>query len=272
MLELAALCKANGVVTAYLPLWEDLQPEHYELTQYCDVMLLPHCCVAESICRMWGGDSYLPVLMPWDVQQPVTAPRLPLPERLEVFVPMYDAQNARVRIEVFDMLYEVIGACPHAHFTIGIGTGWSMQALEIARRLCKELPYQTTIVRRPDEHTRTQLISRSQLVIQPATYDCLGSIGLEAILLGVPVCAWNIPPNDEYLHDGENALLVHCNRLQPTWLGLGIADDDYTVFGAELVALLHDREFLAKITSNVSVGLRDRKTRFLAGWQTYRDQ
>jgi glycosyltransferase involved in cell wall biosynthesis len=267
-LEMIAIGRRNGARIGYFPFWEDLIPEHAPNVVACDVWLLPHCAAAEGLCQAWGSERITQILIPWHNMRAATTHRR-LSDVLQVMFPLYDGQNTRVHTGVFEIIADVLQSCRNVHVTVCVGTGWHLLARERLRRLQRQFE-QLSVVYRPDAIERAQLLANCDLVVQPANYESLGLIALDAITAGVPVCAWDIEPTNEFLHDGGNAMLVPA-ASKTTWLGMPLVVSDYAVFGEHLRRLLHNKDHLATMTASVSIGLPGREAHFSAGWQAYRN-
>jgi len=256
----------RGIETQLLADWELIQEEDADVVARLDSMILPHRCVAEAMCRwasMIDGHFY-PYLLPWDVQLPITKPQK-FREPEMVYMPLHDSQAAKITLMVFNVLHAILTHMPKVSVTLTGGARWSLKSLRAVNALRRHHGSRIQFIRKPDACRRLQLLTEADVMLWPACYENFGIIGLEAITMGVPVLAWEIPPMTEFLRHNHNAVLVPCD-VQYNWLGVPCVHPDYDAFGRAALSLLQNPQLLATIRATSRKGLQARKDQFMQMW------
>jgi len=261
--------KQMGVVTMLLVDWELLQQEDEPQIRDIDTLILPHRCVAEAVCR-WGSAMpahFYPFLMPWDVLTPVTKPR-EKESAPTIYVPLHDSQAAKSNLAVFNVIHGVLEQMPKVRAIVTGGARWSLRAVRAVRRLKRLHGDRFHFTKQPRPAERLEILGKAHLMVWPACYENFGLVGLDAISMGVPVVAWDVPPLTEFLQNQQNALLVPCQHRH-NWLGVPCAIGDYTTFGRAVVSLLQNSQLLATMRATSRKGLQARKDQFMQMWTTF---
>jgi len=263
-----AWTKDHGIETILLAIWDELTAKHEVSAQMFDSIVFPYNCAANAVCKAWGGTGteWRPRLAPWDVPIPLGESR-PLPDTLTVFVPLFDSQPSRSSLPVFNVMEAIVRAMPEVHFIVASGTRWALRATRWMRRLCKIYPGRFRWVKQPNRLQRLSLYGASQLTLWPAVREGLALVGLASLCMGVPVVAWDIPPQNEYLHQNKNALLLPCD-IQENWLGVPEAVVNWETMLADTLSLLQNRQLLQRMRLQTRIGLDARKQEFQASWES----
>jgi len=259
----------RGIQTILLAVWEKLAPMHKEVIAKFDTVVFPYACAGEAVCRACGGtgSAFRARIAPWDVPIPFGTNSRIICDKIDIFVPLYDSQAKRNQRLLFDALESIVETEERARFTIASGTGWSLWAIRRLRQLCKTHPDQFICVERPTAMQRLSLYNTSCLTCWAAHYESLALIGLTSLCMGVPVLAWDIPPQNEYLRHKRNSLLLPCD-LESNWLGMPNAVGNYALLIEALLSLLQNPRTLWKMKQATKEGLAVRKQQFQQTWES----
>jgi glycosyltransferase involved in cell wall biosynthesis len=131
--------------------------------------------------------------------------RLGLTERDEVVVTVGRQEFQKGHRHLLDAFAKVIEARPHALLLIAGREGHASRDLE-ARIVQLGLEERVTLLGHRDDVA--DVLAASDLFVFPSLYEGLGGALIEAIALGLPIIASDIPALREVVRQGENADLV----------------------------------------------------------------
>jgi len=262
-------CREHGIETVLLVVWDELLPHHKHAVCCIDSLVFPHRCACEAVCRRWSSADthFYPYIAPWSAPLPICENATGSGgSTLSIFLPLHDSQTGRSDLEVLSIGEHIVRSVPDVRFTISSGAQWTLQALRRVRTLCKRYPERFIRVVKPNLVRQVGLYGTSQLVLWPAKHEGLATVGLMALHMGVPVLAWDIPPQNEYLRAKENAILVPCN-MRSNWLGVPQAMPDWRRFLQHTLMLLQSRRVLRRMKQHTDIGLQARKQMFQQTWE-----
>jgi len=263
-----AWCSDAGIVPITMAIWDELSPKHAAAVQASEIVLFPHKCMAEAVCAEWGGPEaeFQPIEIPWDVPIPLAEPK-PIPNDVTVFVPLYDSQPGRSNIKVFWIIEHMLKTTSDTKFIVASGARWSYRATRAMKTLAKRYPERVRWVKKPNPLQRLSLYSSSQVTLWVAGYEGMATIGLESLCMGVPVIAWDIPPQNEYLLHNRNSVLMPCD-IRENWLGVPEAVNNWRVMRETVEDVLQNRPLLRTMRTHTQDGLKARKQVFLETWDS----
>jgi len=255
-----------GVRTTILVNWEVLLPTDRAGFTSFDNVIFPFRCVAKAIQKHWPAKLPPSVVMPWDVPVGLTTrDPLELRDTACAYFPLYDTQPGRCDQSIFALMQRVLLELENTRVLIACGGGWSQSSKRALRQLHKKFGDRVEIVMRPNILQRLLLFARADLTVWPSRFESFALIGLYSLCMGTPVLSWDIRPQNEYLENQQNAILIPA-RTRDNWLGVPEVTGRYQDMADGLVGTLRDGALLAKMKKNTTTGLASRRKQFEAGW------
>jgi glycosyltransferase involved in cell wall biosynthesis len=188
-----------------------------------------------------------------------------VPGQLRLFTSLYGAQLKRVELAAVLMLADMCAEFPEVHVTIACSKGLAPYTIRDLREYAKQFGTRWTVKHDCPWQEQTLLIADSDLTVWPAKYDGIGLLGLTSLYMGTPVVAWDVPPMNEHLSPGANALLVPC-ELDYNWLGVPHAIPDYEEFVRVLRWIISKPAVLADLRKKTHDRLLEQRKAFAVGW------
>lgn len=247
----------QGVKSVYVVMWERFV-DYEKSARIADVLVAPTAgCYQLLQNRGYANKTvYIPWMVPIHTSKPPSngkpikllfAQGLPEPRRRGDFV--FRAVNQMLK-EDRDLELAV-------HY---VGHLLPRDRLEMNR-----LP-EVQLMANPDSVTHNHALRMADLFLWPTTREGLGLMGLEAIAVGTPVVAYDVPPLGEYLAHGVNASLAKCSLH---WFRDGVpeVEQDEVAYQSYLGALRYALDNLNELKHRVFQGLENRQLRFNQSWQ-----
>lgn len=249
--------------------WDTVRESLKECYQMADEVICPSAQGTELLRENWGLRNCRHI--PWDNGLPATRKAdLVDPTRVRILFPMHGWQAGTTHAEILNVIWRTLHRCPFADITLLYGArSFNTNGFKAIKKISKT--FLSTGQFRPVSDrrlTRAETLlhyARSDLVAWAAEQEGLAMIGLDALAMGTPVLAYDVAPQNEYLHDRKNALLVPC-ELKYNWLGVPWAQPNDGEFEEHLTGLIGRPRELNELRRFTRFGMAARRDRFLAGW------
>jgi glycosyltransferase involved in cell wall biosynthesis len=189
------------------------------------------------------------------------------PDCINLFLSLYGAQLERIDPVVIPLIAKVIEGNPAVKIHIMYSKGIASPTLRTMKHLTKKFAGRWKITRADHWADHATAMLNADLTLWPAKWDGLGLIGLTSLHMGTPVFAWDLPPFNEHLSGGFNALLVNC-EIEYNWLGVPKARPNYQEFERVLSWILDSKAALKELKCNTHKRLEEWDTEFHKGLET----
>ncbi|MFV2000830.1 MAG: glycosyltransferase [Acidimicrobiia bacterium] len=130
---------------------------------------------------------------------------LGIPEAAEVVVTVGRQEYQKGHRYLIEAFAGVVASRPDARLLIAGREGHSTAALQ---SLINELDLGSVVTLLGHRSDVPEVLAASELFVFPSLYEGLGGALIEALALGLPVVATDLPALREVVHEGENAILV----------------------------------------------------------------
>ena len=263
--------KARGVATWWFVAWDELLPRHQEIAQKVSRIISPYDCVTRAIQQTWGNKIRFAELA-WDTGLPITIKQdLVDPPWINVLFPLMDSQAKRSDQRIINIIANILKGNDKVKATVVTGTNWNLAAKDLLKWLKKTYPDRVTLINASANLKRCKMYAAHDLTVWSSKYEGIGTVGIDSLCMGTPVFAWNTSPQNEYLYDGKNALLVQA-AVKDNWLGVPEIVPSWQNFEDALSRLLQSEDRLAKIRKFSSYELDKRRVDFHRGWNALWDE
>ena len=256
----------KSIVTIALAPWDCLPGYTRNSFKICAHVVSP--CVENSKTLQREANIRDVSTIQWDSPIPITK-KIPSdidPARPKVLIPLHSSQGLRCDL---DALYEIIlgiqNKSPHAVITISHSPKsmpWSCKK-SLSKFITKNKSINSVI----DETTCTSslvLYGQNDIVLWPAEIEGFGLVGIEALYMGTPVIAYDIPPISRIIEDGVNGRLVPCNSGGSRG-GVMYAEPDPAAFIEIATDSINNK--IVALNKNTSSGRRAARSLFLSQWK-----
>ncbi|GMQ94841.1 MAG: hypothetical protein BMS9Abin12_2351 [Acidimicrobiia bacterium] len=130
---------------------------------------------------------------------------LRIPQTAEVVVTVGRQEYQKGHPYLIEAFAGVVASRPNARLLIVGREGHSTAALE---RLITEFDLDSVVTLLGHRSDVAEVLAASDLFAFPSLYEGLGGALIEALALGLPVVATDLPALREVVHEGENAVLI----------------------------------------------------------------
>lgn len=259
----------HGAKIVVLASWDTVREDLKECYQMADMVVCPSGQGTALLRESLGLKNCAHI--PWDNGLPATrkAGRID-PQRVKVLFPMHGWQGGVTSPDVLNVVWRTLHKCPFADATLlynpkSFNTAAHKGIKRIARTFGASGQFRAVPERDLAPGDALAHYARHDLVAWAAEQEGLAMVGLDALAMGTPVLAYDVAPQNEFLHDGKNAVLVPC-ELKYNWLGAPWAQSDTEAFETHLTGLLEDDAALSALRRFTRYGMAARRERFAMGW------
>jgi hypothetical protein len=265
----AAAAKAWCRIVLLAP-WDTLQESLVACYKMADVVVSPVQQGVQALREFWSLKQAR--YIPWDNGLPITRkPRQIDPLRVKVLVPMHGWQAGSTSPAVLNVIWHVLHQCPFVDITLVYGAkSFNTSGFKAIRAIGKTFGASGQFRATSDSGiTRDDLLmlyGRHDLTVWASEQEGLGCVGLDSLTMGTPVIAWDVAPQNEFLSDQKNSVLVPC-QLKYNLIGVPWVTTDTNAFETRLIELLHDTDLLSDLRRFTRYGLAARRDKFSSGWK-----
>lgn len=247
--------------------WEQIQQYDEKSLSYYSNIITPTLMQAMLLRDRFKLENV--DVIPYNANLPITHKLGTVePGKIRLFMSLYGSQLKRVELSAVLMLADICNEFKHVFITIACSKGLAPYTIRDLKSYSKEFTDRWTVHHDCPWHKQVILMGESDLTVWPAKYDGLGLIGLSSLHMGTPVIAWDVPPMNEHLSPGANAILVSC-ELDHNWLGVPQAVPDYEQFIRSLRWLINRPEVLADLRKQTHDHLESHTKAFNEGWDLF---
>lgn len=246
----------KGVKSVYLVMWE--RAIDYERSmKNCDWLV-----ATSDSCKKFLDETHhasKTLLIPWMMDYHSTPVR-PVSDTVKLYCPQGLPEPRRR----FDFAYRAIGELLKEGRKLQTTISFVGHLLPRDRQELVHMGGKFALESKVDWVSHTYYMKMADLVLWPTTREGLGLVGMESILQGTPVVAYDVPPVNEYLAHGVNSSLARCSIR---WFRRGVPEVNVDDRGYEhyLGALRYAIDHLPELKNRVYQGLDHRRARFDEG-------
>lgn len=254
--------RQQGIRVVLVAAWHGLDPEDLLSMSNADCVLCPSSATYEMLRDRGLGNC---IRVPWDTMEPlyhkptdyeITVPRL--------LLPVWDGNARRTELTSLDLLRVAMARNPTVQATVAYSSStFAGRSAAKLRRLRREFRGRLSVARPKDLIERTTLFHNHDLTIWPTHAEDYGMIGLQSVLNGTPVLAFEFDPVNEVINS-RNGVLVPCRTLRHPYGALQ-ANPDYDAMDHTLFHMLRDLPYLRDLQQTVLLGADQRRKTFLDG-------
>lgn len=246
--------------------WEYIsEHDKFGLEKYHHV-LLPTMLQALQVRDMFKLKNV--AVLPFYCGYPITRKKhLLKPDQVHVCMSLYSTQMRKIDMTQLFMLAELLSTNPHVHVTIPHTNAITVLVQRHLKACEKTFEGRWKNVCTSYWHDYANIMANSDLTIWPAKYDGMGIVGLTSLHMGTPVLAWDVPPINEILVNGKNAILVPA-EIEYSPMSVPRVKPDVQLFEKTLKWLVNDPQTLLKLTLNTDAALEKTDKEFKNGLKT----
>lgn len=259
----------NGAKIVVLASWDTVQEPLKGCYQMADLVVCPSTQGTDLLRE--ALDLKNCVHVPWDNGLPATRKSGPIdPSRVKVLFPFHGWQGGVTNPDILNVVWRALHKCPFVDVTVTYNPkSFNTTGFKAIRRIGHKFGPSGQFRALSDKDLARgdvlMLYARHDLVAWAAEQEGLAMVGLDALAMGTPVLAYDVAPQNEYLHDAKNAVLVPCD-LQYNWLGVPWVKPDTEAFEEHLRGVLAEADRLGELRRFTRFGMATRRERFLSGW------
>ncbi len=260
-----AAAKAGCKTVVFAP-WTMIAESMGECYKMADEVVSPIKQGVPLLVEQWGLTTCRYV--PWDNGLPATRKADAVdPGRTRVLVPLHVGV---VPGEILNVVWRLLRQCPFVDVVMlsdprRFSTAIAKAVGRIQRTFEASGQFRVVNVRKTPGEELSHY-GRSDLVVWASEFEGMATVGLDAVSMGTPVIAYDVAPQNEFLHDRKNAVLVPCD-LEYNWLGVPTVKQNLEEFESHLVALVGQPKTLSDMRRFTRYGMATRREKFTAGWK-----
>jgi hypothetical protein len=169
-------------------------------TDQCYQALRQRCAVSDKLLTH----------VPWDSGMPLTTKRRNPGDPLVLFVPV-DSFTAQFEGSLLCYTLRVLmDGDPNLQVVLSYTSNWTRASLGALHDLQDRFKGQLTTLRKPTFCDRLEAYRKADWVLHLGIEGNAAMTALESVALGVPVIAFNVPPNREIIRAFYNGYLIEC--------------------------------------------------------------
>ena len=258
-------CKRHDIKTILVPMWQELVKPFRKALRTADIVV-----AMSAECHMLFKDIYKIkncVLIPFSTGlSPVKKTRGVNPRKVRLLLPWFDRNAKCTGGQFISVLRFIITHMEEAHLTVAITPShFSPAIVKFFLTLRKQCPGRVVVIRGVPVDRRAELYAAHDLSIIPAECDNYGMCSLMSITMGTPVITSSIPPQTDFLIQGNNAALVDV-KTDYDENGVVHALPSYEKFGFALQQLITEPRMINLMNQKTNYNLHTRNQHFEQGW------
>jgi glycosyltransferase involved in cell wall biosynthesis len=253
----------HGIRSTLYTSWDQLEPYDEKVIGEYTHVLVPSLVQAMQLRDRFKLRNV--AVLPYDGGLPHTIKSTFCDSRIRLYLSLYGAQLHRVDFSAIILLSHLVRDMPNVHVTIGCCKGLAQYTKREIKLLAKMYPDRWRVLWNCSWPQQAIEMGQHDLTIWPARWDGLGLVGITSLTMGTPVIAWDVTPMNEYLSAGRNSILVPV-PVQYNWIGMPVAQPDYTEFDRILRWLITQPDMLTELKQHTNEQLPGRREDFQKGW------
>ena len=265
--------RAGCKIVLFAP-WNLFDESHRTCYEMADEVICPVRQGVELLQENWGLKNCQ--YIPWDNGLPATRKSGRIdPVRIRVMFPLHGWQAGHTHPGIVHVVWRLLHKCPFVDATVlychrGFNAVW-FKTIRAVERMFRESGQFRAIrdkgVRRDEI---LMMYGRHDLVAWAAENEGIGGVGLDSLSMGTPVVAYDVAPQNEFLYNRKNAVLVPC-ELRYNFLGVPWVLPDFDEFERSLVDLVSQPKMLEELRKFSRYGMALRREKFVTGWKLVLD-
>lgn len=260
----------NGCKIVMLASWDTIQEDLRDCYVMADDVICPSKQGAALLQESWSLKNCRHV--PWDNGLPVTRKAEQVDaNRIKVTFPIHGWRSGSTHPDILSVIWRTLHRCPFVDATLLYGSkNFNTAGFKAVKSI--EKTFKATAQFRAHQEkdlTRDDILmtyGRSDLIAWASEQEGLAQIGLDALAMGTPVLAYDVAPQNEFLHDRKNSILAPC-ELTYNWLGVPWVKPNAEEFESYLVSLVEQPKTLGELRRFTRYGMGARREQFTAGWK-----
>jgi len=254
-----------GVQTAILLEGSHLDPDDGESLREVDKLLSINRFVGRLVQDYWNIPKksfvYMPLAFP-------TVPASRSISSRRIFWATHTSQAEYTPIIIFDLLRELLEQDESIELVVSYSACFDNKAYRKFRSLRALGESRVRVFRRPERTFQRRLMSEATLTLSPALSDSFGIVGLSSLSVGTPVLSWNAKPQNEYLSNGVNSVLVSASMERRGLAAIFVRREMQDLIKVVSDVLKNETQ-LCKMRKCAIDTSREREKQFAAGWEKW---